>query len=469
MNRFSLLALATILTLSFLFNSCSSEPTAETGEGAVELLCDCFIEADIENEYDLMDLENDEDEMKDLLKCVIPVLKDIQNELDDLNHEDRALYFSEAIKAAVDCDCGVKLLEFASDLYESNDVEDEFDEMIDMLEWRLKNGNDYYYDDYSDYDDYEYDDYDYENDYDIYANNGWDIVVPTMDAFYYGDLELEYSGVYSIENVLDIYIDDYDGYGDEYISIDKDFPGYSFSLEFYMVDGILESVTCNTFYDYDAYDDAEDDSYELLDYLCDQFGEPEGGKSDYNDWTLGGQEISFNIFEDGYSLYVEQPYDYDDDYDYGDDYDEYDDDYYDPDCIGDFYNMKKDLTDNFIDKLKDGTIKLGQTSETEMKSIIGDEYDYNEEFDGISLMASFTYDGGRLSDIELDYFYECEGAMDLLDIDKESIKDHLDSEFSSIGEQEGDYEDADTYWYYKGMVITLAVYDDGYGIYIAIE
>lgn len=308
----SLFNLLLIVSIPLFFSSCSNK-TAETGDGAVNLLCDCFIDAGIENEYDLMDIDNDEKQIKEIIKCVLPILKDARGTLDDMSDADRAEYFGDAIKAAADCDCGIKLLEIASKMYDYDEAEDGIDEVIEELEWLSEHSyNDYYYDDYY-YDDYEepyYDDYDDYDDYDyaIDEGNGYDIVITMMDAIYYGEIELDVSSMYDIENVMDIY-----AYDEEYVTIDKYFDGYSFTVDFYFEYGVLSSISCNTFYDSGYEYEAEQDSEEILEYLTALFGSSDYG--DYNDWTFDDQEISFNIFSDGYSLYLEPPYD-EDEYDY---------------------------------------------------------------------------------------------------------------------------------------------------------
>jgi hypothetical protein len=309
MKRTSLI-LSLFLVLSVFFNSCGRDKSAATGDGAVFMICDCFLEAEIENEYDLMDLEHDEKKMKEVIKCVLPILKDVRSELDDMSDEGRAEYFGDAIKASVDCECGVKLLDIAAKLYDHHEAEYAVDEIIEELEWFSEHSYyDYpyeeayaeeYYDDY--YDDY--DDYEYDGDYD--DGNGYELVAQMMDAVYFGNIEIGVSSEYDVANIMDTYSDGYD-----YISIDKYFEGYTFDVEFYFDEsGDLSSISCNTFYDSGWEYEAEMDSYEVLEYLEILFGAPDSEGGDYNDWSFNDQEISFNIFEDGYSLYIDPSYDY---------------------------------------------------------------------------------------------------------------------------------------------------------------
>jgi hypothetical protein len=239
--------------------------------------------------------------------------------------------------------------------------------------------------------------------------------------------------------------------------LDKNFDGYSFDVNFSMEDEVLESISCNTFYDDDKKKEAAKDSEEILEYLKKTLGEPDSDSNKYFDWTYGDYEISFNIFEDGYSIYVDPPYDYDD-------YDDYDSDY-DSDCVGDFYNLKNDLKDLFLANVKNGSIKLGSTTQSEMASMTGDGDGFDKEYDGLSVSGYYSYDGDVLSSITLDYFYDCEGAMSLLDMDKEDITDLINETLGVTGEKDGDYEDAGTDWSINGMTVRQANFSDGYGVY----
>lgn len=310
--------LALIASLIFLFSSCGNK-TAETGDGAVELLCDCFVEADIENEYDLMDLEHDDDLRKEVIKCILPILEDARTALDDMNDDERADYFNDAINAAVDCECGQKLLAIGGKLYDTKDAEHGFDEIIQSLEWI---------------------------------------------GGYYGMNSLFGGGYYAEEAAEEYYYDDY----------------------------------------------------------------------------------------------------YDDDY-YEEEYPEYEED-----CYGDYYSVEMDLIDLFMYNVSQGNIVIGETTWEDMDYYTGDGDGFDRDYDGIWVSGYFEYDEEYvLQYISLDYYYECEGDLEYVDMDQSSLRYSIDESLSTEGEEDGEYEDPDIIWYFDDMIIRQTNYSDGYAIYIEPE
>lgn len=284
----------------------------------------------------------------------------------------------------------------------------------------------------------------------VAKDSGYGVVKQLMDAIDGGDLEMGSSSADDVKKVMDIDSDD-----DDYITLDKNFDGYSFDVNFTIEDGVLNSISCNTFYDDDKKKEAGDDADEILAYLKKLLGEPDSDSNKFYDWTYGDYEISFNIFDDGYSIYVDPPYDY------SDDTEDYDDN-----CVGDFYNLKKDLKDVFLANVKNGSIKLGSTTKSQMQSITGDADGFDKEYDGLSVSGYYSYDGDVLSSVTLDYFYDCEGAMSLLDMDKGDITDAINETLGVTGEKDGDYDDAGTSWSISGITVRQANFSDGYGVYI---
>lgn len=305
-----------LLPLTLFISGCSSSG-ADTGQGAVEALCDCFLDAGIENEYDLMDLDHDKDQLKKVVKCALPILKDVRSELDDMDDEERAEYFGDAIKAAVDCECGVKLLEIAGKLYDTEDGEEGLDELIFGLEWLADHDN---------------------------------------DSFFYGeDAEEEY---YEEE-----YYNEDDYYGEEYP----------------------------------------------------EYGEEEEG------------------------------------------------------CYGDYYALENDLVYDFMNNIANGNIRVGSTTRSDMEYYVGESESYYRDYYGVHVSGYMYYTGGVLSSISLDYYYDCEGVMGYVDLDKNSITYAIEEALDKSGTYDGDYEDAAVNWTFNGMSIRQSNYSDGYSVYIEAE
>ncbi len=136
------------------------------------------------------------------------------------------------------------------------------------------------------------------------------------------------------------------------------------------------------------------------------------------------------------------------------------------DGVGDFYGLKKDLTDLFITNIKNGNIVLGKTTKSEMVNIIGGE-NFDKKYDGLRVSGYVTYtEDDVVSSITLDYFYDTESALSLLDIDKEDITASISEYLGVEGVAEGDYTDAPTNWSFNNQTISQSNFDDGYTIEI---
>lgn len=114
-------------------SSCSN-----SAKSNIEDICDCFINAGIYDEYDIIDLEQENEKIKDVLKCSLPIIKEFNNELSKMNDEESADYFGETIKAAVDCECGHKILLTAAKLYDNKKVAKEIEHTFEQIELLLE-------------------------------------------------------------------------------------------------------------------------------------------------------------------------------------------------------------------------------------------------------------------------------------------------------------------------------------------
>ncbi len=117
-------------------SSCSKRANSH-----VEKICECFLESGLEDEYDLIDFEQKNDKIKDVLKCSLPIIKEFNNELSKMNDDERADYFGETIKAAVDCECGHKILLIGAKLYDNKIVNEEIEFAFEQIEFLLEHSS----------------------------------------------------------------------------------------------------------------------------------------------------------------------------------------------------------------------------------------------------------------------------------------------------------------------------------------
>ncbi|MCB9189470.1 MAG: hypothetical protein H6599_09355 [Flavobacteriales bacterium] len=315
---FSILLLGILL----VFNSCGRD-SVKSGKGAVNLMCDCFIDAGIENEYDIMDMDHDQKLTKKVIKCLLPILKDVRSELDVMSDDERVDYIGDAIKAAVDCECGDKLLEFGAKLYDTRDAEDGFDDLIESLEWlggygygsgfgsSLFGGYDDYYDYYDEYVT-EQPDYDYE-----YPE------IAEVEEDCYGDyyiLESELIDLF-IDNIAKGYIElgkttrsemeDLTGDSDEFYA---DYSGIHVSGYFeYDEKNIVQYISLDYYYECDdllGYLDIDKKSItSAIESSLDKLGKYDDYDSYSYDpgveWKMKDMTIRQANYSDGFAIYIE--------------------------------------------------------------------------------------------------------------------------------------------------------------------
>lgn len=135
------------------------------------------------------------------------------------------------------------------------------------------------------------------------------------------------------------------------------------------------------------------------------------------------------------------------------------------DCVGDYFGLESDLRDIFLANVQNGAIKIGKTTKAEMEKLTGSTDTFSKEYEGLRVSGYYTFEGDVLQGINLDYFYECEGALSLLDMDKSNITSAVNTTLGVDGVSEGDYEGAGTNWSVNGMNVRQANYSDGYGVY----
>jgi hypothetical protein len=245
---------------------------------------------------------------------------------------------------------------------------------------------------------------------------------------------------------------------DEYMSGKKEFKenGYYVSKNFSMYEGTLQSISYDSFYDDGKEDAAKKDAEEIKTFLNEKLGKSSDSYGETTTWKKDKYSIDFTIYSNGWGFYLRSNREvvYEDEVTEGDT----------EGCegkVGDFYGLLDDLTAKLINNLKDGKIALGKTTEAEITAIFGDATSYSPEFDGIRLSGYFTYEGGKLSSVRYDYFYDCESAKNMLNLDKSDIKAKIDGILgASTTSGSGEFESYN--WTAKGYTVSQSNFSDGY-------
>jgi hypothetical protein len=125
-----------LIVVGFSLSSCSKGANSH-----VEKICECFLESGLEDEYDLIDFEQKNEKIKGVLKCSLPIIKEFSNELSNMDVDERADYFGETIKAAVDCECGHKILLIGAKFYDNKIVNEEIEGAFEQIEFLLEHSS----------------------------------------------------------------------------------------------------------------------------------------------------------------------------------------------------------------------------------------------------------------------------------------------------------------------------------------
>lgn len=280
----------------------------------------------------------------------------------------------------------------------------------------------------------------------VETNDAYSYVKKYMEGFKNGNFVLKTTSTDGVKAIVGQHFTE----GENSLTISKSFTGFTFEAVWTMNEGLLDYFDLNTFYDDDAHDAASRDGKEIIELLTKIFGAPIEESDGFYDWKYNDMLISCNLFEDGYSIYVDP--------ESGSSKD-------DITCVGDFYNLKLDLQDIFIANIKNGSIKIGTTTKSQMTNITGDGESFYKEYDGLWANGTYVYDdAGKLSSITIDYFYDCSGALILLDIDKGDITTLINTGLGSDGFRDSDAADAVTRWNVNGQSLRQDSYEDGYAI-----
>lgn len=276
------------------------------------------------------------------------------------------------------------------------------------------------------------------------ANDAYSYVKKYMEGFKNGNFVIGSTTTDGVKALIGPNTD-----SDGVITVGKTFTGFSFDAEWSFEEGSLANFSCYTFYDVDKQSEAEKDGEEIFGLMKKIFGDPIVITEDFYDWEVGEMLVSCDLFEDGYSIYV----------------DPIGDEESDITCVGDFYNLKLDLQEVFIANMKNGKIKIGSTTKEQMEAITGSGEAYYKEYDGLWASGDYVYDeSGKLSALTIDYFYDCSGALILLDMDKGDITTIINESVGADGFKDTNDVDATIRWNVNGQSLRQEGYEDGYAI-----
>ncbi len=233
------------------------------------------------------------------------------------------------------------------------------------------------------------------------------------------------------------------------------FDGYRLERKFNIYENKVSSITFSTFSNNYEEENQEvtKDMKMVTQELINILGEPKE-KSELNTlWVINNTSISLVTFESGFDLNIDKylkP-------------DEPEIDEYGVSCVGDFYNLKKDLSELFLDNVTSEKIQIGKTTKSEIINMFGST-NYTKDYEGLNLKGIFYFDNDLLNNITLDYKYTCEGALSLLSQDIIEIEQEITYALNvdPNSKVQSNYKE----WKIKNLSITLTNFSDGYSVYI---
>lgn len=226
----------------------------------------------------------------------------------------------------------------------------------------------------------------------------------------------------------------------------KEFKGYRLESNFGVSDDVLYDMSFHTYSEGDDYEPIKEEVKNIVAELTKVLGEPSTEEGTYYEWSKETYSVTLNTYStSGYDINVNQVYPEDDN--------EF--------CVGDIFTLKSDLAEFFLVNVKNGKIKLGKTTKSEMETLTGSADYFSAEYDGLRVEGAYTYSGDAISKIALEYYYDCDGALEYLDIDTESITELIDTELGVTGET----DDYGTTWSISGMTVSQSNYPNGYSVH----
>jgi hypothetical protein len=283
----------------------------------------------------------------------------------------------------------------------------------------------------------------------IKLNSGTDYAVQLVKTIKNDKLIMDKTTANEVNAIFGIEIHEYQ------MDSTVNFDGYRLERKFNIYENKVSSITFSTFSNNYEEENQEvtKDMKMVTQELINILGEP-FEKSEMNTmWIIHNTSIYLATFESGFDLNIDKYITSDEN-----SFDEYG-----ANCVGDFYNLKKDLTDLFLDNIKSEKILVGKTTKAEMIKMFGGT-NYNKEYDGLSLTGKFSFENEKLSSINLDYKYNCDGALSFLSQDNIEIEQDITNFF--ILEPKSNIQSNYKEWKTKNHSITLSNFSDGYNISI---
>lgn len=240
-------------------------------------------------------------------------------------------------------------------------------------------------------------------------------------------------------------------------NMSKEFVYNSYHLDqsFTFYNQKLNVIAYNSFYNDNAHEEAKLASEVLRDHLLIKLGVPDYPDEDlFTNWSKTNYQISFNIFNDGYSLYISS----------------YKENLnvmaLDTLCSPDFYALKDDLINKIVTNIDNGKIKIGKTTKAEIKTLTGDANNFTYYYDGMNVSGYYSYADDLLTGFSFNYFYTCNDAMNLLSLDKSELTTSISDLFNIEGKKEGSNYEGVT-WEIDGQTLKQSNFNDGYAYYLS--
>lgn len=134
----------------------------------------------------------------------------------------------------------------------------------------------------------------------IKLENGEDHSIHLIKTLESGKIEIDKSNSKELIEFFEI-----NDKGDEYLYDEIKYDGYKLARSYKLYDNILGTITYETFYEEKNESDGEKAAKNILSFLKDKLGSPDDFGDTYNEWDKEKYKVTFNVFDDGYTLLID--------------------------------------------------------------------------------------------------------------------------------------------------------------------
>ena len=140
----------------------------------------------------------------------------------------------------------------------------------------------------------------------VKLENGEDHSLHLINSVESGKIEIDKTGSKDLIDYFKI-----NDKGDEYLYDEIKFDGYKFARSYKLYNDMVGTITYETFYEEKNEAEGVKTAKEILIVLKEKLGNPDDYGDSYNEWDKKEYKVTFNVFDDGYTLLIDSHLEHD--------------------------------------------------------------------------------------------------------------------------------------------------------------